>query len=169
MTYFGVFYAYQQKRNAPAWMSTTKGSLSEYCSPQRTLIYFLFFLSEEGKKPQALLRQLYNSIRQYICFEWPCYGFSVSVFSFLPSLPCGMRSLFLRGQQKRKYIFPLRTLRLDRSLPCWMFTPLNPILLLFNRGLCFSIQLWRAVKKYSHLYAQHSYDQSVPLLETTGQ
>ena len=34
------------------------------------------------------------------------------VFSFLSSLPCGMRSLFLRGQQKGKLIVSLRPLRL---------------------------------------------------------
>ena len=37
------------------------------------------------------------------------------LFSFHPSLPCGMRSLFLWGQQKRKHIFSLRTPRLEQS------------------------------------------------------
>ena len=35
--------------------------------------------------------------------------------SFLPSLPCGMRSLFLWRQQKRNNVFSLRPLRLERS------------------------------------------------------
>ena len=41
-------------------------------------------------------------------------------FSFLPSLPCGMRSLFLRGQQEGKLIVSLRPLR-----PCGEYPVTN--------------------------------------------
>jgi len=111
---------YAKKRQLPplkgvAWMVTLKGSFSEYFSPLRRKerwVHFLLFSFErkENKK--------HKPSGNIISFSINFFFLPRHVFGILPE----RRSFsFLPSQQKRKHIFPLRTLRLERS-GRWCFT-----------------------------------------------